>query len=89
MATTRLDSTAISAPEHARLDAVLRKRKPSPSSSADPDLVVLREADAEYHRLCIDVQEPTVAREELRLDEMAAAVERLARAIARLQDGDR
>lgn len=68
---------------------MLRKRKPVPTPSLDPDLVELRDADAEYHRLCIDVQEPMLPREELRLDEMAAAVDRLATAVARLRDGER
>ncbi len=52
----------------------------------DPDLKELRGADAEYHRLCIDVQEPIVALDQLRLDEMATAVDRLASAIARLRE---
>ncbi len=68
---------------------MLRKRKFKPSDEPDPDLKALRDTDAEYHRLCIDVQEPLVALDELRLDEMATAVDRLARAIARLRERGR
>lgn len=48
----------------------------------DPDVRELKQADAEYHRLCIDIQEPTLALEELRLDadELAVVAERLSRA---------
>ena len=66
-----------------------RRRKSERSAEADPDLKELRDADAEYHRLCIDVQEPMVPLEELCLDEMATAVDRLASVIARLRQRER
>ncbi len=49
----------------------------------------LRRADEEYHRLCIDIQEPMVAGEQLRLDELAAAADGLRQAIAELRDAPR
>lgn len=52
---------------------------------ADPLLADLRAADAEYHRLCIDIQEPDLRRSDLRLDELAAAVAALAAAVERLR----
>ena len=45
----------------------------------------LRDADAEYHRLCMDIQEPTVPDEELRLDELAEAISALTRAVEDLR----
>ena len=47
----------------------------------DPALVELRGADADYHRLCIDIQEPCVATSELLLEELEQVVARLAAAI--------
>ena len=61
--------------------AVGRKRQDAVGDEADPEIVALRQADAEYHRLCIDIQEPCVPRSELPLEELALAVERLAAAI--------
>lgn len=69
--------------------AVLRRRKSKPSGEPDPDLKELRDAGAKYHRLCIDVQQPFVAVDELRLDEIATAVDRLASTIARLRERGR
>lgn len=67
---------------------MLRRRKKAARADPDPDpdLAELRAADAEYHGVCIDVQEPILPVEALRLDELAAAVERLSRAIAQIRE---
>ncbi len=52
--------------------SVSRRRQAEPSS--DPGLLALREADREYHRLCIDIQEPDVPAEQLPLDELASVI---------------
>ena len=58
-----------------------RKRHDAPGDKDDPALVELRQADAEYHRLCIEIQEPYVPKSELPLEELELAVDRLAAAI--------
>jgi hypothetical protein len=60
-----------------------RRRAPEPTD--DPDLRALREADAEYHRLCIDIQEPDVPASQLPIEELVSAVAALSSAVERLR----
>lgn len=62
----------------------LFRRRSAVEQLDDPRLEELRNADADYHGLCVDIQEPMLAIEQLRLEEMRAAVERLAAAIEAL-----
>lgn len=48
-------------------------------------LADLRDADAEYHRLCIEIQEPDASASSLPLDELAGAVDSLRAAIDHLR----
>lgn len=61
----------------------MSRRRSEPTD--DPELAALRNADAEYHRLCIDIQEPDLPAERLPLDELAGAVAQLVQAVERLQ----
>ena len=59
----------------------MSRRRRDEVRDADPALLELREADAEYHRLCIEIQEPDVPISELPLEELEQAVSRLAASI--------
>ena len=58
------------------------KREPEPT--ADPDLADLRKADWEYHRVCIDIQEPNVPVEDLPLEELGEVARSLSNSVERL-----
>jgi len=61
------------------------RRSPARRADGDPDLRALRDADAEYHRLCVEIQEPDVSADRLPLDELASATAELTAAIERLR----
>jgi hypothetical protein len=61
---------------------VRKRRVPEPTT--DPELEQLRGADDEYHRLCIDIQEPDVPAADLPLEELAEAARRLSESVQRL-----
>ena len=64
----------------------MRLLKPKPPVRAvDPRLLAIQDADAEYHRLCIDLHDPMVPIEELPLEELAATAQRIVTAIEGLQ----
>lgn len=62
----------------------LRKQK-QPVEPVDPRLLPLQDADADYHRLCIDLQAPTVPLEQLPLDELADAARAIIAAVEDLR----
>ena len=63
--------------------APVRKRR-GPEPTDDPDLAELRRADSEYHRLCIDIQEPDVLATELPLEGLAESIRLLSDSVQRL-----
>jgi hypothetical protein len=65
--------------------ATWARGKASSARTDDPDLRAKRYADAEYHRLFINIQEPDVAADDLPLDDLTAAVAALTSAVERLR----